>query len=76
MGLLAGFQGHMTMGMPGFDYCWYYGAHAIRMLKRNILAFVGAGPIRSKIHGMIEAVSPEKPQKWLMEAEGLGCKAA
>ncbi len=45
------------------------------MLKRNILAFVGAGPIRSTIHGMIEAVSPEKRKKWLRDAEAMGRKA-
>ena len=65
----------MTMGMPGFVCRWYYGAHAPHMLKRNILAFVGAGPIRSTIHGMIEAVSAEKRQQWLMEAERMGHEA-
>jgi putative NADPH-quinone reductase len=65
----------MTMGMPGFVYCWYYGAHALRMLKRNILAFVGAGPIRSTIHGMIDAVSTERRQGWLRKAEAMGHKA-
>ena len=52
----------MTMGMPGFIYRWYFGAFALRMLKRNILGFVGVSPIRSTIHGMIEAVTQEKRQ--------------
>ena len=65
----------MTVGMPGFVCRWYYGAHALRMLMRNILAVVGAGPIRSTIHGMIEAVSADKRQQWLMDAETIGREA-
>src|ERR1700680_1616959 len=31
----------ITMGMRGFIYRWWFGAHALKMLTRNILAFVG-----------------------------------
>ena len=62
----------ITMGMPGFVYRWYYGAHALKMLKRNILGFVGIAPMRSTIHGMIEGVSPERRQRWLADMESLG----
>ena len=65
----------MTMGMPGFIYRWYYGAHALKMLKRNILAFLGAGPIRSTIHGTIEGVSNERRVRWLSDMEALGRRA-
>lgn len=65
----------MTMGMPGFVYRWYFGAHALKMLKRNILGFVGFGPVRSSLLGRIEAVSDEKRRQWLMEIEALGCEA-
>jgi putative NADPH-quinone reductase len=65
----------MTMGMPGFIYRWYFGAFALRMLKRNILEFVGVSPIRATIHGMIEAVTQEKRQSWLADAEAMGRKA-
>lgn len=66
----------MTMGMPGFIYRWYYGAFALRMLKRSILGFVGVSPVRSTIHGMIETVSQEKRQSWLADAEAMGRKGA
>ncbi len=66
----------MTMGMPGFIYRWYFGAFALRMLKRNILGFVGVAPVRSTIHGMIEAVTPETRKSWLAEAESMGRRAA
>ena len=44
----------MTMGMPGWFYRWYYGAHALKLLKRNILHFTGVSPVRSTIYGMID----------------------
>ncbi len=65
----------MTMGMPGFIYRWYFGAHALKMLKRNILNFMGVSPVRATIHGMIDGVKPEKRQAWLAEAEALGRNA-
>lgn len=65
----------MTMGMPGFVYRWYYGAHALKMLRRNILAFLGAGPIRSTIYGTIEGVTPERRARWITDMETLGRRA-
>jgi putative NADPH-quinone reductase len=62
----------ITMGMPGFVYRWYYGAHALRLLKRNILHFLGVGSVRSTIHGMIEGVSHDTRKHWLAEAEVMG----
>lgn len=65
----------LTMGMPGLIYRWYYGAHALKMLRRNILAFLGAGPIRSTIYGMVEGVSTDRRAGWLAEMERLGRRA-
>jgi NAD(P)H dehydrogenase (quinone) len=62
----------MTMGMPGWFYRWYYGAHALKLLKRNILHLVGVKPVRSTIYGMIEAAGDEKRKQWLREVEALG----
>lgn len=62
----------VTMGMPALVYRWYFGGHALKMLKRNILRFLGAAPIRTTIHGSIEAVSDAQRRKWLEAAEGLG----
>ena len=62
----------MTMGMPGLIYRWYFGAHALKLLKRNILHFTGISPVRSTIYGMIEAVGVEKREQWLREVEALG----
>jgi putative NADPH-quinone reductase len=62
----------MTMGMPGLVYRWWYGAHALQALKRNILEFMGVSPVRSTLFGMIEQVGADKRQHWLEEAETMG----
>lgn len=62
----------MTMGMPGWFYRWYFGAHALKLLKRNILQFTGISPVRSTVYGMIEAVGKEKREDWLRDVEALG----
>jgi putative NADPH-quinone reductase len=65
----------MTMGMPGLIYRWYYGAHALKLLRRNILHLIGVRPVRSTIYGMIEAVGDETRKQWLREVEALGHQA-
>ncbi|HVZ53276.1 MAG TPA: NAD(P)H-dependent oxidoreductase [Pseudolabrys sp.] len=65
----------MTMGMPGWFYRWYYGAHALKLIRRNILNLIGVKPVRSTIYGMIEAVSDETRASWLREVEALGHEA-
>jgi putative NADPH-quinone reductase len=45
----------VTMGMPGLMYRWWYGAHGLKTLRRNILGFVGISPIRDTLFGMIDA---------------------
>jgi NAD(P)H dehydrogenase (quinone) len=72
--LFKGKSAHVivTMGMPGFVYRWWYGAHALKVLKRNILSFLGAGPVRSTVHGYVEGVGVEGRQRWLDEAEAMG----
>jgi putative NADPH-quinone reductase len=65
----------MTMGMPGLIYRWYYGAHALKLLRRNILHLIGVKPVRSTIYGMIEAVGDETRKQWLREVEALGHQA-
>jgi hypothetical protein len=49
---------------------------SLKMLKRNILGFMGVAPIRSTIYGMIEGVSAETRRRWLRDVEELGRDAA
>jgi len=62
----------MTMGMPGWFYRWYFGAHALKLIKRNILHFIGIKPVRSTIFGMIEAAGDDKRKEWLRAVEAMG----
>jgi NAD(P)H dehydrogenase (quinone) len=62
----------MTMGMPGLVYRWWYGAHALQALKRNVLEFMGVAPVKSTLFGMVEAVGAEKRRQWLDDVEAMG----
>jgi NAD(P)H dehydrogenase (quinone) len=66
----------VTMGMPRFIYRWWFGAHAVKMLKRNILGFVGVHPIRTTIYGNIEGAGDERRRQWLKDVEALARDAA
>ena len=66
----------MTMGMPAFVYRWWFGAHALKMLKRNILHLIGIHPVRSTIFGGIETVPAAHRQRWIEKVEALGRAAA
>jgi putative NADPH-quinone reductase len=44
----------VTMGMPAFIYRWYFGAHGLKSLRRNILGFCGIGPIATDLIGNID----------------------
>jgi putative NADPH-quinone reductase len=62
----------VTMGMPGLAYRWFYGAHAVKSLERNILAFTGFGPIHRTLIGMVEARKDAGRKKRLAEVRRLG----
>lgn len=64
----------VTMGMPAIFYRAYYRAHSVKSLKRNILEFVGFGPVRTTIIGMVEGPK-DKRAAWLGTLAGLGAKA-
>ena len=63
----------VTMGMPALFYRWVFGAHGLKGLERNILAFCGIGPIRETLIGMVEGKA-EAREKWLAGMRKLGGK--
>jgi putative NADPH-quinone reductase len=65
----------ITMGMPGFVFRWYFGAHSLKSLKRSILGLVGIGPNRHTLVGTIEGMSDAKRKSWLGTVSKLGQKA-
>ncbi|MHB2167226.1 NAD(P)H-dependent oxidoreductase [Alsobacter sp. R-9] len=62
----------ITMGMPVLAYRWWFGAHGLRSLKREILALSGLGPISDSLFGGVEQASAETRQSWLAELWDLG----
>jgi putative NADPH-quinone reductase len=63
----------VTMGMPAFIYRWYFHAHSLKNLERNILAFSGIGPINASLIGMVEGASAKR-EKWIAHMRKLGRK--
>ncbi len=62
----------VTMGMPAFVYRWYFGAHSLKSLERNILGFSGIAPIRESLIGSVEAKNDSGRKKWLERMRGYG----
>ncbi|MFI3184673.1 MAG: hypothetical protein QX198_01690 [Methylococcaceae bacterium] len=58
--------------MPAFIYRWYYLAHSLKSLKRNMLGFCGIGPIEDTLIGMVEQLDDAKSKKWLSKMYRLG----
>jgi len=61
----------VTMGMPALFYRWYYRAHTLKSLQRNILEFTGIGPVRSTVIGGVES-SEQHRATWLAKLQALG----
>jgi len=76
--LLAGRSARVvvTMGMPALLYRWYYRAHGLKSLERNILGFVGIAPVRATVIGAIEDAAEARRARWLRELGRLGARAA
>ncbi|MFO8151970.1 NAD(P)H-dependent oxidoreductase [Thioalkalivibrio sp.] len=62
----------VTMGMPAFFYRWFFRAHSLKSLERNILKFVGIRPVRTTLFGLVEGVSAAQRERWLGRARTLG----
>jgi putative NADPH-quinone reductase len=61
----------VTMGMPAMVYRWIYRAHSVKALERNILGFVGIGPIHETLIGMVEGKDSVR-RRWLARLRELG----
>lgn len=62
----------VTMGMPAFFYRWFYRAHSVKSLQRNILAFTGIKPVRTTLIGMVDNIKPERAERLFHKMEKLG----
>ncbi len=66
----------VTMGMPALAYRWYFRAHSIKSLERNILGFVGFAPIHETLVGSVENLGTAGVARWLSKLRKLGENAA
>jgi putative NADPH-quinone reductase len=72
--LLAGKSARIivTMGMPAWFYRWYFRAHSLKSLKRNILAMCGLRPVRACFVGAVETMNQAERGCWLSKVQRLG----
>lgn len=62
----------VTMGMPAFAYRWFFLAHSLKSLQRNILQFSGISPTKATLIGNIENMNGQQRAEWLDEMRRLG----
>lgn len=62
----------VTMGMPAMVYRWYFRAHSVKSLERNILGFVGIAPVHETLIGQVGKLSEADAKKWLAKLKVLG----
>jgi putative NADPH-quinone reductase len=65
----------VTMGMPAFFYRWYFGAHGVKNLERNVLRFGGFAPVRATFFGGVDGATDAKRGRWIAAMRALGEKA-
>ena len=66
----------VTMGMPAVVYRWYFRAHSVKSLERNILGFVGVAPVRETLVGMVDTLDAHAVETWRGRLRQLGVKAS
>ena len=65
----------VTMGMPALVYRWYFRAHSLKSLERNILGMVGIAPVHETLIGMTGDMKATDVAKWLTKLNRLGQQA-
>lgn len=60
------------MGMPALIYRWYFRAHSVKSLERNVLGFVGLAPVQETLIGMVGNFTAEDATRWLDKLRRLG----
>jgi putative NADPH-quinone reductase len=62
----------VTMGMPGWVYRWYFRAHSVRSLQRNILRFIGFRRVRATLIGAVATLNAGERKRCLEAMRELG----
>jgi putative NADPH-quinone reductase len=64
----------VTMGMPALVYRWYFRAHSVKSLERNILGFVGIAPVAQTLVGGAGSLGPNEAARWLAKMRRMGAR--
>lgn len=62
----------VTMGMPAAVYRFYFRAHSLRSLERNILGFVGISPVSETLIGTVDGLDEKACARWFAKMRALG----
>ncbi len=62
----------VTMGMPALVYRWYFRAHSVKSLERNLLGFVGIAPVDETLIGSVGNLDAAGVAKWMQTLRRLG----
>ena len=65
----------ITMGMPALAYRLWFRMHSLKSLQRNILGFVGVGPIFSTLIGLVDNMPQSRADKLMQKMITLGRSA-
>jgi hypothetical protein len=60
------------MGMPALAYRWFYRAHSVKSLERNILGFVGFAPVNEAPIGSVDGLGAPRVARWQTQLQKLG----
>jgi len=66
----------VTMAMPAAAYRYWFRAHSVKSLERNLLGMCGIGPIHETLVGSIQEPDEASHAAWLEKLRGLGAEAA
>jgi putative NADPH-quinone reductase len=66
----------VTMGMPAVVYRYFFRAHSVKSLERNVLGFVGIAPVHETLIGMVDRIDDKARQRWLDNLRKLGRNGA
>ena len=64
----------VTMGMPAIVYRWYFRAHSVKSLERNVLGFVGIAPVDETLIGGVGSMKSDDVAKWRRNLARLGTR--
>ena len=65
----------VTMGMPAIIYRWYFRAHSVKSLERNLLGIIGIAPVHETLIGLTGNMEADDAGKWLHRLKRLGQRA-